>query len=390
MNSNDVDIFLEHHGVKGMKWGVRKKEDLTGKAKNKKEEVASFVENKKKELKERNTRINAERKATLNARIAKTDVRLKEIDERLNAPGAKKYSYESRNLRYEKSLLKEQRAKDVKSSENTSSGSGLTSGQKKVLVGAGVAVGLVATYGAYRVLGTESGRASLRSAGSRLRYGSEFKKDPSLAQASSVSDVMSKVVPGINPNYDRYGGQMNCRRCTFAYELRRRGYDVEATTAALGRGQNETGLVNALVKGDKNIRGASSMSANASWNNPLGIRARNAGDTRVDDAIRDTVTNFISPQAAADSIRSTLLKHPNGARGEIVFDERAFAHSLQWEIFDGVPHMFDAQKAQHFPVTEEGLSKFIDKWGNPELAEITRLDNLDLDLAFLSQWAKNT
>lgn len=186
---NDVDDFLEHHGVKGMKWGVRKKDDLVGRAKARKEEVSSFVGQKKKELQERNIRINKERKATLNARIAKTDVRLKEIDEKLASPEVKKYSPTANNLRYEKSILKEQRAKDVKSSERTSSGSGLTSGQKKALIGAGVAVGILATYGAYRVLGTEQGRGNLRVMSNRVRYGSAFKKNEHLAEVKTVDQV---------------------------------------------------------------------------------------------------------------------------------------------------------------------------------------------------------
>ena len=56
---------------------------------------------------------------------------------------------------------------------------------------------------------------------------------------------------------------------------------------------------------------------------------------------------------------------------------RRFIHSMQYEVFDGVPHIFDSQKASHFPVTEEGIAKLINKWGDPAGAAITRLDNLE-------------
>ena len=35
---------------------------------------------------------------------------------------------------------------------------------------------------------------------------------------------------------------MNCRRCTFAYELSRRGYDVQATKTLIGTGQDANGM----------------------------------------------------------------------------------------------------------------------------------------------------
>ncbi len=84
-----------------------------------------------------------------------------------------------------------------------------------------------------------------------------------------------------------------------------------------------------------------------------------------------------------------MSKQPSGARGEAVFDMGAFAHSMQWEIFDGVPHIFDSQKGSHFPVTPEGLNALMDKWGEPSSTQLTRLDNVDLDLDFLNRWVRN-
>ena len=67
-------------------------------------------------------------------------------------------------------------------------------------------------------------------------------RDPNL----DVDGIMSKVVPAINPDYGKFGTKMNCRRATFAYEMRRRGYDVAATRTPTGRGQDISGQYNVL------------------------------------------------------------------------------------------------------------------------------------------------
>lgn len=177
---------------------------------------------------------------------------------------------------------------------------------------------------------------------------------------------------------------MNCRRCTLAYELRRRGYDVVATTSPIGYGQGETGLVNALIKGDKNIKSKASLSNAATFESSLvgQLRSQVSGDKRTNPAETNSVQNV-------KDLIGVLSGKPNGARGEAVFNQGSFAHSLQWEIIDGTPHLFDAQKGQHFPVTEQGLVDFQAKWGKNLGVEVTRLDNVDLDLAFLSRWAEN-
>lgn len=46
-----------------------------------------------------------------------------------------------------------------------------------------------------------------------------------------------------HPEYgNSLGSFMNCRRCTFAYELSRRGYDVQATKTLIGTGQDANGM----------------------------------------------------------------------------------------------------------------------------------------------------
>src|SRR4029077_17292919 len=54
-----------------------------------------------------------------------------------------------------------------------------------------------------------------------------------------------EVVAPINPGYGDLGTKMNCRRATFAYEMRRRGYDVKATKSVKGTGQMPLSLLKA-------------------------------------------------------------------------------------------------------------------------------------------------
>lgn len=360
--------YLEHYGVKGMKWGVRNDDEGKGR-KSLRERAAA-----------RNLRINSERHKMLTARAAKTAVRLLEIDDALSS--LPRNSPKRLDLNRERSFLLTQRRKDLTDAKNPPS-SGLTPTQKKVLIGAGVAAVLAGTYVASKHIDAEGVLASIRRGQSSLQYGDVFKRNKELAGNLSVQDVLKNVVKPVNPNYNNTGGQMNCRRATFAYELRRRGFDVVATPSSIGYGQNESGLINALVKGDKNLLSRQSMSAFASGYAETGVRTRAAvRDARQHSAYTESVKSLAN-------LGSALKKQPSGARGEVVFDMGAFAHSMQWEIFNGTPHIFDAQKGQHFPVTKAGLDTLVSKWGQPSVAEITRLDNIDLDLAFLSRWARN-
>ncbi len=364
----DVDIynFLEHHGVKGQKWGVVNKSRLSG--------LKTKLSDVRQQHRDKRAQVNIDRAGAFQ----------KHIDTISNRTTSNKF--QERNKQIQLKALNDAKNNQLHDADLKKQGK-LTPGEKKALIGAGVAAGVLATYGAYKVFGTQAGAAKLRSLHSQALYGDVFKRDESLAGKKSVEDILHDVSKPVNPNYSVTGGHMNCRRCTFAHELRRRGFDVEATPSSIGRGQNETGLVNALIKGDKNINTTKSMSTNVRQG--LDVRTRAKGDNRIHQAFQETVPTK-SLVEFPSGIKNALSKHPEGARGEIVFDEENFAHSMAWEIIDGQPHIFDSQKGQHFPVTEEGMRELRLKWGTPRSAAITRLDNVDLDTAFLGQWAVNT
>ncbi len=269
----EVDAFLEHYGVKGMRWGVTR-------------------DNLRSNFNDRQERIRSTKAATLEARAAKTNIRIGELNKEINAlPSGFKSVYKRSILRNELELNENQSSKDTKKAKKIRE-SRLTPTQKKLLIGAAVVGGvLAASYLASKV-DHETIAAAIRRAQSEEEFGSVFKIDENLASPDlSADDILKNIGKSVNPNYASQGGQMNCRRATFTHELRRRGFDVQATTSPMGRAQNETGLVNALIKGDKNpIR---SPSLSAMLNREGTSRARpNASDTRTYDAFTERVADI--------------------------------------------------------------------------------------------------
>lgn len=176
---------------------------------------------------------------------------------------------------------------------------------------------------------------------------------------------------------------MNCRRCSLTYELRRRGFNVTATPSSIGAGQSESGLINALTPKRRNVTASTSMSAMIASNFD-GVRKKLGRDSRVNPASMKQIL-FDSREDTHLELFDYLAKQPNGSRGEAVFNFRSFGHSLSYEIFNGKPVIFDTQKNQMFDA--DSFKNFLTKWGSPSTVDLTRLDNLDLDYAFLSRWA---
>lgn len=376
MTYGSSESNLEHYGIKGMRWGVRNEDKTSG---------SGFIA--------RNKTKNEAIAKTLTARANKTNVLISELKTENQKISAK----EKTTLR-EKfivldnkqriSALTTQRDKDLKKAEATKK-SKLTPTQKKVLIGAAVVGGLIAlNYVAKRNLNKgaagEMTQGLVRHDYNMSVFGQPFKQKPEFARKDlTPEEVLKTVGSGINPSYKEPGGVMNCRRCTFAYELRRRGFDVHATPSAAGLGQSETGLVNALIKGDKNKASYASLSRFAGGNAADGIRRRPIRDLRKDAAFRASVDT----KSGTKGLLDLLGKQPVGSRGELVFDEGRFAHSMAYEVFKDGVHIFDTQKQQMYKGTEDGIKQIFSKWGNAGAVSLTRLDNVDLDLEFLNTWA---
>jgi hypothetical protein len=426
----DPPDSLTHYGVKGMHWGVRKKEESAGPFR-----VASSPQALAKRNVEQKGRVPApmpqatkpvvgalseKKQAKVDKFLQRADVmsttsaQLKKESEALKGSKnpAKAYSRYA-NTRYAKELDRSH-ARALKDAEAVKKGK-LTSTQKKLLLGA-AAVGVIGA-GVAISRGQQSGALNsyaLRGAALLRGQKSPFAVNKELAGKMSASELLEKVAKPVNPGYSKAGGKMNCRRSTYAYELRRRGFDVHATTSAAGWGQSESGVINALTPGSRNFYRSMSMSQAVVNTGRSSVASGDRRSNPVKKILLEELTNHGEGDAASaarvlknvkagrpiweglsESSRTVssskrvleeLAKQPNGSRGEVLFKFPNFGHSMAYEVVDGVPHIFDSQKGTLYNAATKMVES---KWDGFTAAEITRLDNIDLDLNFLSRWATN-
>ena len=158
---------------------------------------------------------------------------------------------------------------------------------------------------------------------------------------------MSKVVSRINDDYGKIGTTMNCRRCTFAYAMSRKGYDVSATKTISGTGQTGIGLYNAISDKGKIKGGKLGFYAEIYKDNHrddtsdfIDFLYGNKKDTKVEIDIGKTSSAI----EKAESIFKALSKMPDGAIGETQLSwDIGGAHSIAWEVIKGKPVIIDAQ-----------------------------------------------
>lgn len=261
---------------------------------------------------------------------------------------------------------------------------------KKIAV---AAAALVAAYAAYKFV--DSGQAKQLIDKGRsflLNQDISFKKDSTLAKLTDKNDIFSKVVSKVNPNYGELGTVNNCRRCTIAYEMRRRGFDVKATRTMGGTGQNAIGLYSATHK-------------NTTINGVMGWALHNAkqvldGEVTPDKTpyalkwFRDMSQNIIDMKEFsveksihnASKVFTELSKQADGARGEIELRwYSGGAHSIAWEIIKGSPVMFDCQTGIMYDSPKDFNT--LSMWASG--ISYSRLDNVDFNIDFLLRWLEN-
>lgn len=245
-----------------------------------------------------------------------------------------------------------------------------------MIVGATV----VAAYATYKFI--DSGHAEQLIAKGKKALGmtdSVFKKNSELANKNlSDSEIFDKVVSRINPDYGAIGTKNNCRRCTFAYEMSRRGYDVKATKTLGASGQNMIGLNSAISKESGYFGYFRDVFKKGTYadkvittNNCFGLK-----DIPLSSNSKDNAKNIFK----------SLSEYPNGARGEIMMGWNVGgAHRMAFEIVKGKPIIFDCQSKVKYSSFED-FSQIGEYILN---ASSTRLDNIDLNEDFLMRWLKN-
>jgi hypothetical protein len=327
---NNQNGELYHYGVKGMKWGVRKEYEPVGRKK-------------------------------------------------------RSVSRSNKKSRHRLHLEEKYRSKGMSDNEAEKAASKRIR-KEKIAIGAAAVVAAIATYKL-----ADSGELNrLAQKGKAFIHGNppQWRKKPSLADPTmSVEDIFNKVVKRINPEYFNplkpisednqarlgyIGSINNCRRCTFAYELSRRGFDVKATKTLNGTGQDAVGVYNAIHENTIS-RLETVLRPNGSLSEKNGISIVNLKHSK---NIFDSITTAIETQC------------PNRSRGELqlIFNEGG-GHSIAWEIIDGKARLFDCQTRTIYDslktLTDNIPSQISD-------AGFLRLDDKKLNVDFLSKWVKNT
>lgn len=347
----EVDDFLAHYGVKGMRWGHRKTEEQV-------------------------TQIRAGKAEKFVNKAAAFQTRINELE--------KSGGYSSYGTQVRVNELAVKRDQALSDAEAKRQGK-LTSTQRKVAIGASITAGLVAAYIVQDNI--QSGEVTRLIAKGKERFSGEdfkFKKDETLANRSmSVDDIHEKVVKHVNPDYGKPGTKMNCRRATFAYEMRRRGYDVQATKTTNGNGQNAMGLLNATTP-DQKFKSTHRL-------NVMGtaIKEVSGKDKGVPTPMMDLIDKFAPggresiKGGGSQVIFKRLSEQPDGSRGELgVVWEMGGGHSMAYEIVKGKPVIFDAQSGKKF----EDPDSFYKTLGGTKDAGFTRLDNIELNHDYLMRW----
>lgn len=372
---------LKHYGVKGMKWGVRKDRETKAQRRRTREERKT----QKRETKSKKFELKA---SELSKEINAIDKQLDGLSRRSKWNPMVQVTKADRKA-IKKQLIAE-RDRALKDAERSKNGK-LTSTQRKVVAGAVVTTAVVGAVGL--TIASDTGQlneAKLRVEKILGNKDSVFNKNPKYGKAyNNPEDILQNVVKDINPNYKTAGGKMNCRRCSFTYELRRRGYDVEATASPVGSGQSASGFLNAVSKDGKRFNRLTSMSTPVTQGKR--VDALLDGDKRKINIKQELIRSSNSlGRISEEDISKKIMSQPPGARGEIVFNMNKFAHSLSYENVNGKPIMFDTQKGKMYDLSDKSsYMSFTSKWGNPKEVLVSRLDNVDLDEEFLARWSTN-
>ena len=357
---------LEHVGVKGMHWGIRKKEETSS-------------------GKSASPKISDRKEKRAKGHEATAALAQKRINEIKAQPSSNWYVQRNRDTQVHE--LEKHRDTHEKAAKDIRAGR-MTDFQKKVVIGASVTATVLAAYGTYKLV--DSGTAH-----QLLSRNVPMKKNELLSRKMAPESIMKEVVKPINPGYGDVGTKMNCRRCTFAYEMRRRGLDVKATNSVAGTGQTPLSLLKAtdphstLKTGKfstvKTVLSEAISKEKTGTEGPV-TQFMKEGQGLGKKSIGKGILHHLNRNERSEWIFEQLGKNPEGARGELGMSWQAGgAHSMAWEIIGGKPVIFDTQSGKAYDTAK--FSQEVAR--NIKDAGYTRLDDVPLNTKFLGKWIRN-
>lgn len=373
ISDSDFSDFIEHFGVKGMRWGVVKEEN----------QAKATADAEKRAKREASAKKYDERAAVAQREIDKLDKIVP------------KNQYEQSMLKAQKMgflLEKKQAEKDAQAKRDGK----LTDKQRKIVKGAVITAAVLAAYGTYTAV--QNGELHRNITQGKMKFLNRgpvpWKTKEILSSKDLDADgIMKHVVQDINPGYGKLGTKVNCRRATFAYEMRRRGYDVAATRTTNGRGQDGTGLYNALNPTLKEKQFARSgrfgIGLKLFKDQRGGVAEKEGSFTHFVSSMEGLAKKAIRP-GGKDMFEDIGKLHPDGARGELgLVWAGGGGHSVAWEKIKGTVHVFDTQSGKRLSSGDE-FDAYYNKLGSfVGMASVSRLDDLPLNTNFLMRWLKD-
>lgn len=183
----------------------------------------------------------------------------------------------------------------------------------------------------------------------------------------SASDDMERVNPAYK-NWDE-NTKSNCVLCTMSMELRRRGYDVQARKATSG--YNADNLSKDWFPGAKPKDSEGSMS-----------------DAAIIEYAKRGMPPKISKEQQKEMINNTMNEirnQKNGARGQIAvtWDGTTSGHSIYYVNEGGKVVIYDTQANKRYE--DKAAEKYLKKTSQ---VSVTRLDNCDLNVKYIKEVAE--
>lgn len=307
-----AEEYLEHYGVLGMHWGIRKDGMPQGYHGNGEGRGNWDRDDTKAERKQENKRD-----------FARSEV---------------KTSVESSSKKTDKSSSKTTELKIQNGSKNVSNGQTFAGANSKKQMSdftkTAIKVGIVvaataATLAVVHVVGTKirAINAPYNSMRDSERLNNIIKSADDLPKLAT-KESLEQSLKAVNPHFEEGPEyQYNCMFCSTAFDLRQRGFDVEAKPRRMGGRTNE---ILTWYKGAKKI-----------------------------------------PAQGVNNALTELKKFPNGARGNICMSGRFGGHSVAFQIVDGDPLFINAQGNEILDLKEIRRTF--------SLFEIIRTDNCEIN-----------